>query len=255
MGHKILLIDDDELIRRLISFNLGRAGYDVETCQSGPIGVVKAKEVFPDLIILDRMMPLMDGFEVAEKIREDNELKDIPLIMLTASETNVGDIQKAHDLKLAGYLKKASDMTELIERVGDFFEKEEKKFLEAKSGPLSFYQRKQGAVIILPFYSQNTVPRLEETIEYLTESNIKNMVLDLTRVDNIDDFFLESISGFRDLQLGRLGDIKLHLKQPISRSLETLLQSKRLSYYHSIKEALDDFIDLSNDDFELNLDI
>ncbi len=236
MANKILVIDDEELVRRLVSFNLSRAGYEVITCSSGPIGVVKAKEIYPDLIVVDRSMPLMDGYEFCEKIREDEELKDTPIIMLTAYETSIGDIKKAHELKLSGYIKKASDLSDLIARIDSFFEKEEQRFQD-KSGPLSFYQRKHGAVVILPFYTPRSINRFEETIKILAEKNIKNIVLDLTRVKDIDDTLLEILADLRENQKSRLGDIKLYLID-VTKSLEISLNSYSLEYYKTVEDAM-----------------
>ena len=81
MDRKILIVDDEKNIVDIIAFNLKKEGYTVITAADGEEGVQKAMEENPDLILLDIMMPKMDGYEVCKKIREK---KNTPIIMLTA---------------------------------------------------------------------------------------------------------------------------------------------------------------------------
>ena len=82
MDRKILIVDDEKNIVDIIAFNLKKEGYTVITAADGEEGVQKAMEENPDLILLDIMMPKMDGYEVCKKIREK---KNTPIIMLTAA--------------------------------------------------------------------------------------------------------------------------------------------------------------------------
>ena len=82
---KILVVDDEQNMTRMLKRNLEATGrYDVRTENSGAVGVVAAREFQPDLILLDVMMPGMDGGEVAAKIKEDKRLANIPIIFLSA---------------------------------------------------------------------------------------------------------------------------------------------------------------------------
>lgn len=81
---KILVVDDEEDILDLLQYNLGREGFETITARDGQEALVKAKEERPDLIILDIMMPRMDGLEACRRLREDAELRTIPIMMLTA---------------------------------------------------------------------------------------------------------------------------------------------------------------------------
>ena len=81
MDRKILIVDDEKNIVDIIAFNLKKEGYTVITAADGEEGVQKAMEENPDLILLDIMMPKLDGYEVCKKIREK---KNTPIIMLTA---------------------------------------------------------------------------------------------------------------------------------------------------------------------------
>lgn len=84
MNNKILVVDDDQAINELIKVNLELAGYGVVQAFDGIKGFALAKQEIPSLIILDVMMPDIDGFTVAKRIRQNEETKEIPIIMLTA---------------------------------------------------------------------------------------------------------------------------------------------------------------------------
>lgn len=81
---KILVVDDDKDLRYLLKTNLGESGYHVITAENGEEGLQKAKEVVPDLILLDIQMPGKDGGEVSAELKKDPKTKNIPIIFLTA---------------------------------------------------------------------------------------------------------------------------------------------------------------------------
>jgi two-component system, OmpR family, alkaline phosphatase synthesis response regulator PhoP len=82
--HKILLVDDEPDILEFLGYNLRKEGYKVHTCNNGKDGLAKALEIIPQLIILDVMMPEMDGIETCKEIRQASELKNAIVIFLTA---------------------------------------------------------------------------------------------------------------------------------------------------------------------------
>ena len=84
MIHRILLVDDEADILEFVRYNLQREGYEVFTARDGAEGVARALEVHPHLILLDRMMPRMDGLETCRRLREHDELKDTMIVFLTA---------------------------------------------------------------------------------------------------------------------------------------------------------------------------
>ena len=84
MGKTVLIIEDEQNIVDILSFNLGREGYDTLEALDGPTGLQLALEQNPDLILLDLMLPGMDGFEVCRRIREAGS--SVPIVMLTARE-------------------------------------------------------------------------------------------------------------------------------------------------------------------------
>ena len=113
---KILVIDDDLAINELIKVNLELHGYEVLQAYNGIEGFAKAKQEAPALIILDVMMPEVDGFTVAQRVRQNPETAEIPILMLTAlSELN--DKVNGFNIGVDDYLTKPFEIEELLVRV------------------------------------------------------------------------------------------------------------------------------------------
>ena len=93
MAKKILVVDDETELVNFLQIRLEHGGYEVITAYDGENGLKKAKAEIPDLIILDIMMPGMDGYEVCRKIKIDPNTKDIPIIMLTARAQGVDELK------------------------------------------------------------------------------------------------------------------------------------------------------------------
>ncbi|MCR5105056.1 MAG: response regulator transcription factor [Eubacterium sp.] len=113
LKQKVLIVDDDENIAELISLYLEKEQYDTETAGDGEAAIQLAKVYNPDLILLDIMLPGMDGYEVCQQIRKE---KDIPIIMLSAK----GEVfDKVLGLKMGAddYIVKPFDSNELVARV------------------------------------------------------------------------------------------------------------------------------------------
>jgi DNA-binding response OmpR family regulator len=90
MRKKILVVDDDADLIELISFNLKQAGYSIGTASNGVDAIKKARSLSPDLIVLDVMMPELDGFAVCEILRRDSQTASIPIMILTAISSELG---------------------------------------------------------------------------------------------------------------------------------------------------------------------
>jgi two-component system alkaline phosphatase synthesis response regulator PhoP len=115
MSKKILLVDDEPDIIEFLEYNLVREGFEVISAKDGVEALRKISEK-PDLIILDIMMPNMDGFEVCKKIRSKESLKNIPIIFLTAKSSEVDEITGL-ELGANDYVKKPISPKKLIARV------------------------------------------------------------------------------------------------------------------------------------------
>ncbi len=112
----ILIIDDDEAINELIKINLELSGYKTICAFDGSKGYALAKQENPDLIVLDVMMPEIDGYTVAKRIRENETIKDIPIIMLTALNMLQNKAQ-GFDIGVDDYLVKPFEIEELKMRI------------------------------------------------------------------------------------------------------------------------------------------
>ena len=112
-GKKIMAVDDERHIVRLIQVNLERAGYQVVTAFDGPEALKKADSETPDLIVLDVMMPKMDGFEVLKRLQANPETREIPVIMLTAKAQDA-DVFRGWSSGVSAYLTKPFNPLELV---------------------------------------------------------------------------------------------------------------------------------------------
>lgn len=114
--NKILVIDDDIAINELIKVNLELNGYNVLQAHDGTTGFAIAKQELPDLIILDVMMPEVDGYTVAQRIRQNSTTEETPILMLTAL-SQLNDKVKGFNIGVDDYLVKPFEMEELQVRV------------------------------------------------------------------------------------------------------------------------------------------
>lgn len=116
MSRRILAVDDEQSIVRLIEVSLTRQGHTVLTAADGREGVRKAEEERPDLILMDVMMPHVDGFEAIRLLKENEATRDIPVILLTAKRHDA-DMIKGLSSGAVSYLTKPFSPTELVSLV------------------------------------------------------------------------------------------------------------------------------------------
>lgn len=113
---KILIVDDSRLIAHVAKTMLTKRGHEIIVAQDGKAGLEAAKSEKPDIILLDVIMPIMDGYEVCEHLKEDDSTKEIPIIMVT-SKAEAADKVKGLELGALDYVTKPFDEGELIARV------------------------------------------------------------------------------------------------------------------------------------------
>ena len=114
MQKRLLVVDDDDEIRELLEFDLAHSGYSVDTACDGLEGLNKAVNNHYDIILLDVMMPKMNGFDVCKNLRKANP--DVPVLLLTAKGT-IGDKTQGFDCGADDYLVKPFDIQEVLLRV------------------------------------------------------------------------------------------------------------------------------------------
>lgn len=112
----MLVVDDDDVIRQLITVNLELEGFEVIPAVDGQDALDKVKDVQPDVVTLDVMMPRVDGWEAAARLREDPETAHVKVILLSA-RAQESDIQRGERIGVDAYLTKPFDPDELIDVV------------------------------------------------------------------------------------------------------------------------------------------
>lgn len=124
MAKKILVIEDDKFLRKVISKKLLQEGYEVTEAVDGDEGIKATKENKPDLILLDLVLPITNGFEVLVKLKKTPASSKIPVIILS-NLSGVKDVEKGIKMGAIDYLIKAHfDLSEIIIRIELAFKKE-----------------------------------------------------------------------------------------------------------------------------------
>lgn len=131
MRKKILIVDDEKDIVQIIKFNLEKAGYEVDKAYSGGSALDKIDSEKFDLILLDIMLPGIDGYEICRKLKSSEETRHIPVIMLTV-KSDERDILKGLQQGADDYLTKPFSIPILIEKIKNFLLKQENKFSSDK---------------------------------------------------------------------------------------------------------------------------
>ena len=116
MNNKILVIEDDPIALRLVQYTLDHEGYQVLTAPNGLEGLKKAREEEPALVVLDVMLPGIDGFEICHRLRADPQTAHLPVLMLSAKAQ---EIDRAMGLKVGAndYLSKPASPSEIVRKI------------------------------------------------------------------------------------------------------------------------------------------
>lgn len=121
MKQTIMIVDDDKLILNLVKVTLEKEGYSVISASNGSEALAMVKVQIPDLILLDIMMPKIDGFSVCEMLKGDKRFKDIPIVMLTAKSL-AKDIEEAYERGADEYIIKPFDSELLLRKIRKLLE-------------------------------------------------------------------------------------------------------------------------------------
>lgn len=118
----VLIVDDEADLREMFSLKLSASGYRVETAENGVIAIEKAKELHPDIVLLDVKMPGLSGPETLLRMKKEELLKDIPIIFLTSlgdpmPEGQELDEKYAEEFGANGYIHKTDNLDKIVERV------------------------------------------------------------------------------------------------------------------------------------------
>jgi DNA-binding response OmpR family regulator len=129
MPKRILVVEDEFRVQAVIKKRLESAGYQVLTAADGKEGLDLAREAKPDLIVLDLMLPKMDGYAVCRELRHDPEHEHIPILMLTA-RAQEGDIQRGMMTGADAYMTKPFQHSMLLDRIQEMLDKAEREAVQ-----------------------------------------------------------------------------------------------------------------------------
>lgn len=203
---KILIVDDEENILELIRFNLQALGYEVLTLNNGSDALNVIRQEKPKLVLLDLMLPGMDGYDICKEIRKDSSISYIPVIMITAKGE---ELDKILGLELGAddYVSKPFSVRELLARVKAVLRRTSTQVIESsyKFGEISIDFQKHEVL-----KSSNKIDLTLKEFELL-EILIKNKGRVMTR-----DFLLDKIWGYEYVGETRTVDVHIrHLRQKI----------------------------------------
>jgi len=120
----VVCIEDEREMIDLVKLILGRKGFDLVGAVGGREGLETVRKLKPDLVLLDLMMPDMDGWEVYQQIKADDELKDTPVIVVTAKAQSIDKVLGLHIAKVDDYVTKPFSPQELLQSVNRVLELE-----------------------------------------------------------------------------------------------------------------------------------
>ena len=114
---QIVCIEDEPEMIELIRLILGRRGFEVHGAPGGKVGLKMVRELIPDLVLLDLMMPEMDGWEVYQQMKAESSTRGIPVIIVTARAQNIDKVLGLHIAKVDDYISKPFSPQELLDSV------------------------------------------------------------------------------------------------------------------------------------------
>jgi DNA-binding response OmpR family regulator len=120
---RILVVDDDRVIQQLLKVNLELEGYAVEVADDGEEALAQFELFRPDLVLLDIMMPKLDGWEVCRRLKSGTDSARVPIVLLSA-RAQAADVQRGTELGVAAYVTKPFDPISLLDLIADLIAKE-----------------------------------------------------------------------------------------------------------------------------------
>jgi DNA-binding response OmpR family regulator len=202
----ILIVDDEKDIIDMVKYNLRKEGYDVLTAQSGKHALDQAEKL-PDLILLDIMMPDYDGFEVLKRLKRDRRTSDIPVVLLTAKDSDVDEVV-GFELGAADYIVKPISMPKLTVRIRNVLRKQKS---DRFASPSPNERLKIGLIEMIPLQHVVRVngkeiffPRREfEVLQYLM-SHTEEVVTRSSLLDALWGSEVRVVDRTVDVHIGKI---------------------------------------------------
>lgn len=161
MKKKVLLIEDDKIVRENTSEILELANYIVETAENGKIGIELAKTFLPDIIICDILMPVLDGYGVLQIASKTKELEQVPFIFLTA-KTHHDDLRKGMELGADDYIYKPFEESELLRAI------------DSRLKRVEAFDQKKSQNLIVNTISNSDINRIKDLDKFLSKKEVFN---------------------------------------------------------------------------------
>jgi len=199
-SQRILIADDDQDIVEMLQYNLKKEGYEVKTAQNGKDAIEKAISFLPNLILMDIMMPLLDGIEASRIIKETSELAETYIIFLTARSEEYSEVA-AFDIGADDYIVKPIKPRALMSRISALFRRENKKTKSEDSIAISDLVIDRKSYTVTQSDQVFEMPRKEFELLYFLAQNPE-------RVYSRDDL-LQSIWGTDVYVLARTVDVHI----------------------------------------------
>lgn len=231
---RVLYIEDNRDNQRLVQRVLGARGYQVILAEDGAEGVALAREIRPDLVLVDLGIPGLDGYETTTRLRGFAHLRGVPIVALTADGTP-GARERALVAGCDGYLVKPIDARRLPQQIAEFI-----------GGKRELIPESADQADLLRAYNQKLVERLEQRVRELTQANAEVQELDRLKGQFLSTLShelrtpLTSLMGYLELfERGMLGELSPQQREAVAvmrRSSETLAQQlNNLLYFQELR--------------------
>jgi len=216
----ILLIEDEVMIQELVSYSLEREGYTVKIAGDGQSGLEMVESEKPDLIILDLMLPVLDGYEVCKAVRANKNTAHIPIIMLSA-RNEVADKVIGLELGADDYVAKPFSPRELIARVRARF-REEKRFNKEERKPSISWGE-------LEIWPESYLATLAGEMINLTAKEFELLHIFLTRPNQVfsREYLLQKVWGYNTSGDTRTVDVHISNLRNKLKSMGPIIESIR----------------------------
>jgi DNA-binding response OmpR family regulator len=250
MSFKVLTVDDSRTIRMIVKKAFKPYECELFEAENGSEGLAAASKIHPDLIILDITMPVMTGIEMLIKMKEQEDLKDIPVIMLTA-ESGKDNVMQIVKMGVKDYVVKPFKGEQLIARVQNVLDLTERfddeAISDAKDSDASYFSTK-GDVVVLTLpqkvtrsVSANVETAAKTTISKAISAGVKKYIIDISKVANISMTAIQVIISQANNAVRNKMTVRLVASENQTESLKGFKETSALTSSSSIEAAVSSF--------------
>lgn len=242
MALKVLTVDDSKTIRMIVKKAFQTYSCEITEAENGVEGLAAAAKIKPGLIILDITMPIMNGVEMLERLKGDEDLKNIPVIMLTA-ESGKDNVMNIVKKGIKDYMVKPFKGEDLIERVRKIMPLEPKAEEADDKKPSKYFTQVEDVVVLtLPAKVLRPVAveveiSLQVKIKDMTSAQLKKMILDMGGVSETNVSLIKLIiAAIEQCQKANVA-VKLVANAKQGEELKGFQETSQITVNHSIAEA------------------